>query len=242
MLQLSKIGIIAIFLHPLPVLAHAGESIPVYLFSDVYFWLLAAVNLLGLPYIAYLLVRGIRRIAGGTVTVPRVLLSILTLFILVIGYQIFHQIEHVAQVHQYWFVGEGAEHSAGILWFFNIEWNHFIFNSVYIAVLVTIFVLFLRAVPQDAPYRRLHVAVLASMLVIQGWHATEHIVRITQHIALGCEPCPGIADRVFGLGLIYLHYWYNVAALLVTEVVFIWLGLHTRAWHLLKNTPWKRAT
>lgn len=218
--------------------------IPTYLFADWYFWIFLLVNCLGLLYIAYLTANLLARKSRTTLPTQFLPLGVAAALLLALAYQLFHHIEHVAQIHQFVFLGNPAKESMGILWFFDIEWNHFVFNAGYLALL---------AYAAWATWRwqkRIGMRALTTPIVLvllfatawEGWHLVEHTVKITQHVAVGCEPCKGIADQVLGIKLPILHYWYNFVALFLTEVAFFGLDVPQRAISWLKSRKLHRVS
>ena len=163
-------------------------------------------------------------------------LGLILLFVLVVGYQFFHHIEHIAQVYQYHFLGLPALEAKGILWFFNIEWNHFIFNTGYFIGLVVLSIFMISALRKEKELFHIsNLLLIESLLIVQGWHFLEHLVRIIRHIKIGCEPCHGILDSIFGWGLIYLHFVLNTIVLILPFTMFVWFGFHNRIQELIKN-------
>jgi len=118
----------------------------------------------------------------------------------------------------------------------DVEWSHFIFDSV------LIFLLYFGALSLRNVYRRAGLRLtgfgrflLASALLIQGWHAVEHTYRITRHVQWGCDPCAGIMDQLFGFRPIFLHFWFNVLALTLPLMVFAWYGMRGDLRRLLRG-------
>ncbi|TSC78958.1 MAG: hypothetical protein G01um101429_634 [Parcubacteria group bacterium Gr01-1014_29] len=139
-------------------------------------------------------------------------MKILALALVVQG---FHWIEHLAQVYQHWWLGLPIKESKGILFFLDLEWNHFVFNSAYFVLLVVVWFL-LRNVSSRVAMRLLIVGTL-----IQGYHLIEHAVRIWQHIQTACEPCKGILG--WYIDGVYLHFAFNTLVLLLPLIAFIFL-------------------
>jgi hypothetical protein len=140
------------------------------------------------------------------------------LFTFALLYQLFHWIEHAAQVYQHWFQALPAKDSHGILFFLDFEWNHFVFNTGYFVALLIVLVMLVA--------RRHAFGIRASALwligigtAIQGYHQIEHMVKIFQHLARGCEPCPGILGKV--LDGVYLHFTLNTLVLLLPLAAFV---------------------
>lgn len=210
----------------LPVPAFAdGQRIPLYLFDDWRYWAFLVLYV----FVTVRIVRWARdggRIADGTMKRPPAGATAASLFFVAIAYQTAHHLEHVSQIYQYWYLGLPAPTSRGIIFFLDLEWNHFIFDTV------LFFLLYAGALSLRRAYRKAGMRLsgigrflLGSALVVQGWHAIEHTYRITRHVQWGCEPCAGIMDQLFGIRLIYLHFWFNVLALTLPLMVFAWYGM-----------------
>lgn len=216
--------------------------IPIYLFADGYFWIFLLVNCFGLLYITYLTANLLIRKSRMKLPTQFLPLGVAAALLLALAYQFFHHIEHVAQIHQFSFLGKSAKESMGILWFFDIEWNHFVFNAGYFGLLLFAAAsvwrwqkkMGLRAFVSPI------VLVLLFATVWEGWHLVEHTVKITQHVVVGCKPCKGIADRALGIKLPILHYWYNFVALFLTEVAFFGLDVPQRTVSWLKTRRLRR--
>jgi len=131
--------------------------------------------------------------------------------------QFLHYIEHLAQVYQHWWLSLPIKESKGILFFLDLEWNHFVFNFAYLVLLVVFFWFLLRKVSSRAVMRFLIAGTL-----IQGYHSIEHAIRIWQHIQTACEPCKGILG--WYIDGVYLHFAFNTLVLALPLVAFILLA------------------
>ncbi|MEK7560408.1 MAG: hypothetical protein AAB539_00430 [Patescibacteria group bacterium] len=127
------------------------------------------------------------------------------LFAGALAYQILHWIEHIAQVYQHWWLGLPAKASHGILFFLDLEWNHFVFNTGYLLLLGAAWWLWRK--------NGLRSRLLDSTVIIQSYHVFEHTVKIVQHVRTACEPCPGILGKYFDG--VYLHFMFNTLVLLL---------------------------
>lgn len=151
-------------------------------------------------------------------------IAILFTFLLI--EQFFHQSEHVTQMYQFGFLGFDARDAHGFLWFLDDEWNHFVFNTVYMAGMTTVFAFFLRGLRTSSiPFSVADLSFIAIFLVMEGWHIVEHTWRITQHVQGLCDQCPGILDPLTGIDRLVLHFWLNVFALIFPAVVYVWFGM-----------------
>ena len=60
----------------------------------------------------------------------------LSVFLIAVVVQTFHQIEHFSQIYQRLWLGVPAHSThAGYFFFLDVEWNHFLFNLSYFALL-----------------------------------------------------------------------------------------------------------
>ncbi len=82
---------------------------------------------------------------------------------------------------------------------------------------------------------RITKSLITVVIVVQGWHAIEHTWRIVKHVRQGCEPCSGIADRLFEIPLIPLHFWFNVLALTLPLILFFWLRMDVMAFAFVRT-------
>lgn len=153
-------------------------------------------------------------------------------FSLGLFYQGLHYLEHLAQLYQHAVLNVSILHAHGILFFLDLEWNHFIFNFFYFFVLITL----LWAVWKDNRRHYGRVWTLFSILLSVGvtvaaWHAIEHAVRISQHLASGCEPCLGIVGQY--VDVVYLHTVYNSLVFVVPLLSYFIGGFHRRFFRML---------
>lgn len=144
--------------------------------------------------------------------------------------QFFHYTEHLMQVYQHWWRGLPIKESGGILYFLNLEWNHLIFNAVYLVLLNFVFIAYLivkkRSYPPSSSFLTA-LYLLGVTLVIQGYHVIEHIIRVSMHLNTGCEPCPGILGKF--VDGIYLHFTFNTIVFFLPLTAALLFFLHTRA-------------
>ncbi len=123
-----------------------------------------------------------------------------------------HMVEHVAQVIQKFILHMPAAH--GLLGsIFDLEWVHFVYNTVLYAALVAVYIWHRRAAS-----RPLFFALRAGML-LQGYHVVEHIVKMYQYYALGITVGPkGILG--FVVPLIWLHFFLNLLVLILIVGIY----------------------
>ena len=159
---------------------------------------------------------------------------VLVVFTTGLLYQLFHWIEHVAQMYQHWLLGINIAGSHGILFFLDFEWNHFVFNTIYFIALTLVFFggKFYKY-RNDSRKSFFLFVVLALALVVQGYHQIEHIMKIYQHYANNCEPCPGILGKV--TDGIYLHFAFNSIVLALPAFAYIHGGFYKKLLVMLKG-------
>lgn len=138
--------------------------------------------------------------------------------------QTFHYVEHVAQVYQHWKLGLSIAESKGILFFLDLEWNHFIFNTLYLVLLII--VSFNLHKLKGYFGSRAALVVLDTCLFVQGYHSIEHAVRMVQYFSTGCTPCKGILGFYFDG--VYLHFLFNTLVLILPLISFFMLGFHKK--------------
>ena len=139
-------------------------------------------------------------------------------------YQITHWVEHVAQVYQHWWQGLIIAESRGILFFFDLEWNHFTFNTFYWIALIAIFFAGRFFKKGGLAHKKPLVlyGFIGGGLIVQTYHQIEHIARVAQHLTLNCQPCPGILG--WYLDGVYLHFALNTIVLVFPLVAFFSYG------------------
>ncbi len=159
--------------------------------------------------------------------------SPVTVYLLAMGLaaQTFHMVEHFGQLYEHLPIPIGLgwtiKQSAGIIYFLNLEWNHWAFNTLYLILLAYVF-LALRFYSKDSTARQIKWAFWAFTVgfAIQIWHEVEHTVRIDQFLTTGCTPCKGVLGNYFDG--IYLHFTLNSLVYLFPLVAFLGYGFHRR--------------
>jgi hypothetical protein len=155
----------------------------------------------------------LRSLAGRLATAP----SFARLYLVIIGVQGVHVIEHVIQLLQVYAFGVADDDALGLLGYvfqFNgtEEWLHLAFNAAYVAslyvVLIGLFGLWrMGALPGWS------LGLYAGYAVgLESWHMVEHIVIIGNVLRNGGCPCPGIGDRALQVSDTQLHFVYNLLA------------------------------
>ncbi len=223
------IALIALLV-PSVALADGPVRFPVYLFGEWKYWLFILVYTL----ITVKIVQWTRQVADNRdqtrpLPMDNISLVAVAIFFNALIYQIFHHFEHLTQIFQWWFLQLTPPQAKGIIFFADLEWNHFIFDMGYFIMLFVATMILLRRWWQTGNrLGRMGVFLLIGMNLVQGWHAVEHTYRIVHHVQTGCEPCAGIADQMLGIPLIPLHFWFNVLALTMPLMVFFWFRMDRR--------------
>ena len=218
--------------------AGGGSGFPTYLFDDGRFWFFLIVNILAYTVGAWHTVQLLKRYAPAPVAVA-MSVAAWPFWIFCVAYvvQFFHMIEHVAQGFQYWMLQLPSTQAHGILWFADLEWNHFLFNTTYEALLIIggIGIIHtLRKLDLDTP---VNLFLVFYPIIIQGWHVVEHTVRIVRHMEYACNPCPGILDQLLSMPQIPFHYWFDFVMLFLHGVAILWFGFHLRGALLMRRRP-----
>ncbi len=127
-----------------------------------------------------------------------------------------HMVEHVAQVIQKFGLRMSEAH--GLLGsIFDFEWVHFVYNTTLEIALVTVAVWWRRG---GLPVPR----ALGFLMILQGYHVIEHIVKMIQYYAIGTPAPKGLIGMV--VPVIWLHFWLNLVVLGLIGAS--WLALRTR--------------
>jgi hypothetical protein len=140
----------------------------------------------------------------------------LTVFLALVLVQGFHELEHVVQVVQR--LALGIPNGNGVIGsLVDIEPVHFVYNSLYLGLLIAVFALL--GLHRDGPteHGRLVAGLLTLALAFQMWHELEHVFKLTQYFALHLNGTGGILGQ--GPGAIVplypiplLHLAYNTVA------------------------------
>jgi hypothetical protein len=140
----------------------------------------------------------------------------LLLFASVVLIQGVHVVEHMIQLGQAYLLGIADDDALGILGYVfqfqgTEEWLHLVFNASYLAALYLLLVPLYRRMPRPVPAWAFWAFVVWGV-GLESWHVVEHLVIISNVIANGGCPCPGIGDRALGITDTVLHFGYNAAA------------------------------
>ncbi len=152
-------------------------------------------------------------------------LDILIVFIAAMLYQFFHMIEHVVQAYQHWWLGRSIAESSGVLFFLNLEWNHFLFNLGYfIALAYLVFRFTSNSTILRPTLHRISeiIALLWVAVLIQGYHVFEHSIRIVEHLHNNCEPCKDVLT--WGFDGVYWHLTINAIVFFLAFIALMFIG------------------
>lgn len=142
-------------------------------------------------------------------------------FLGVIGFQLFHQLEHTLEVVEKRLDHPGVRPLLGGV---DFEWAHFFGNTLLLACSVALVVGSGRA--GRARWRatsRVAWAVLLGGVWVQGTHVIEHVVRVVQYVTGSTVPA-GLATR--WVDPVWFHFGINLVFLAGLLVGFLGLGLH----------------
>ena len=134
----------------------------------------------------------------------------------VVAIQGAHVVEHIVQLVQVSLLGVPEQDALGLLGYvlqFNgtEEWLHLGYNTFYVLALYALIVPLWRITPAVLPLSAFVFFITASVW-LETWHMVEHGVIISNVIANGGCPCPGIGDAALGISDTVLHFIYNAIA------------------------------
>jgi uncharacterized membrane protein len=137
--------------------------------------------------------------------------------------QSLHMVEHSAQMYQHIVLGLPPQLSNGLLFFLDLEWNHFLFNALYFALLAVLYgLLGIRPLQKLRQATGTFYALLVG-LYVQAFHVAEHTYRLYQFITSGCTPCRGIIGGFFNM--VHLHFILNTIAYIPIVLIVVKSGL-----------------
>lgn len=142
-----------------------------------------------------------------------------------------HVVEHIIQLIQVYVLGIPDDEALGLLGYVfqfqgTEEWLHLVFNVTYLVALLLLVVPLRSVVPHTVP--RWAFAAFLFSVGLESWHNVEHAVIISNVIANGGCPCPGIADAALGITDTVLHFFYNLIAYAATIPAFWFYWSRTR--------------
>ncbi|MEM0506982.1 MAG: hypothetical protein QXW58_06985 [Thermosphaera sp.] len=156
--------------------------------------------------------------------------------------QTLHMIEHSVQMYQHVVLGLPTKLANGLLFFLDLEWNHFIFNTLYLAFLSIILVRMrlwsLVRIDKEAIIPNIFI----TGFTIQSYHVVEHTYRMYEFLTTGCTPCTGMLGRFFNM--VHFHFFLNIAAYLPILLLIIKSGAFKQLFYLtgenqIKQTIWE---
>lgn len=156
----------------------------------------------------------------------------MTPFLALVLIQGFHEIEHVVQVAQRFALG--IPNGNGVVGSLaDVEPVHVAYNTLYLALLLVVYVQLGLHGPGPSPYGRLVTGLLTFALAFQMWHELEHVFKLVQYVALGVNGTGGIFGQGPGavlplLPIPLLHLAYNTVAYLPALAAFVLLRERTR--------------
>ena len=159
---------------------------------------------------------------------PRWLSSVFyPLFVGVVVVQGFHVMEHVIQLAQVYLFAIPDDNALGLLGYVfqfqgTEEWLHLVFNVTYLSALYLLFVPLRRLVPERVPFWAFWSFALGGVL-LESWHVMEHAVIISNVLANGGCPCPGIGDVALGTTDTILHFFYNALTYAAILAAFVYV-------------------
>ena len=140
----------------------------------------------------------------------------LVLFVVLVGSQAAHCLEHVAQMVQIHLLGLSGANARGVVGNLDIEWVHFVWNTWVIVAVVLLLIHF-----RTNPW-------LWATAVLAGWHEVEHAYILSVYVTTGVAGTPGLlsAGGLLGGGLPIgrpdLHFLYNLLETMPLVMAFTW--------------------
>jgi len=148
-----------------------------------------------------------------------------------------HYAEHVTQLIQIYSQHVTPAQAHGLLGtLFDFEWVHFVYN---VGLEIMVIVLWLayrrrwRTAPPAVPWGP---TLLTSLMLFQGYHSIEHIVKVYQYLFVptyqtGLWVPPGILPYLSGWPIFLVHFWLNTP---------VWFALLAALWFLRPKQPTRR--
>lgn len=183
---------------------------------------LAALTLVALCYLALRRVTGVLERRGASVQADRRGPAwLLSLALVGLGVQTFHMIEHALQLYRVRV--DGIPSRGGIVGpQVEAEWVHFLYNTA--VLLGFLLVVAARRSGWQPPGKHdIGDRLLLVGVLIQGYHAVEHSVKLAQHIGSGAKVNQGILGGA--VDLVLLHFSINLAVYLAAVgacVAYAW--------------------
>ena len=139
-----------------------------------------------------------------------------------------HTAEHAIQLVQWLVLYQGKPQGLLGAWL-GFEWVHFAFNTTVGLVLLLIFFGYRMDTEEWRSVSPVGWWAMIGALVIEdGLHVPEHVVRLFQYLRYGWDPAPGILGRTAAHGtgpfpLVPLHAAYNLVVTVLMAVAYVTL-------------------
>lgn len=144
-------------------------------------------------------------------------------FLLLVGYQTFHQLEHTIET-----VHLRVQHrpeAKTLLHGVDFEWLHFGANALLLYGLIAVIVGAGPAVrARLRTERRWGWCALVAALVVQTYHVLDHSVRLVEYVLSGGDVPEGTLTRV--VDPVWFHFGINLTVLVGMYAAFLGLGVH----------------
>ncbi len=148
-----------------------------------------------------------------------------SLFLLTIGIQGFHVIEHIVVVVQFTALGAGLHEAHGLLGArVDFEWLHFWYNLTFLGAM-----LLLLLYGRSAGGGRLAsvgTALLTVSVGVQTYHVGEHVLRMVEYLSTGCAPCEGLVGQA--VPFVWPHLLFGLFGYVGFVTFYIAHGLYPR--------------
>jgi hypothetical protein len=137
-----------------------------------------------------------------------------------------HFVEHIVQVTQIYAYQVPPTAAHGLFGaVFDTEWVHVNYNLGLQLTLVAVWLIYRQLHGARTP--RAGLRALAGLVVFQGYHSVEHVVKLWQYLFVpayqgGLVPTPGLLPQATMWPIFLLHFWLN-AAVLAGMLAALWL-------------------
>jgi len=122
--------------------------------------------------------------------------------------QSLHMLEHSVQMYQHVVLGLPTKLSNGLLFFLDLEWNHFLFNSLFLVFFIIVVFRLRRYIERGLLKGGLLYHLIIAGVCTQLFHVIEHSYRMYQFIMTGCTPCTGLLGQ--SLNMVHYHFVLNL--------------------------------
>lgn len=152
----------------------------------------------------------------------------LTVLVALVLLQGFHELEHVVQVVQRYALGVPSGNGL-IGSIADVEPVHFVYNSLYLGLLIAVFMLLDLHRDGPSPHGAPVAGLITFALAFQMWHELEHVFKLTQYLTLVVNGTGGVLGQ--GPGAILplfpiplLHLAYNTISYVPALAAFVLLA------------------